>query len=77
MQPLTKSKGGNMELKELKSKSNRIDEEQKLLVVQTFLKNEELYSGKSDSWNLRITADELGMRKDDVAEILSEALDEE
>lgn len=77
MQPLTKSKGGNMELKELKSKSNRTDEEQKLLVVQTFLKNEELYSGKSDSWNLRITADELGMRKDDVAEILSEALDEE
>ena len=66
-----------MELKELKSKSNRTDEEQKLLVVQTFLKNEELYSGKSDSWNLRITADELGMRKDDVAEILSEALDEE
>lgn len=77
MQPPIKSKGGHMDLIALRRKSNLNDEEQKLLVVQTFLKNEELYSGKSDSWNLRITADELGMRKDDVAEILSEALDEE
>jgi len=47
------------------------------LAKQTFEKNEELYKGKSDQWLIRVTADELGMRKDDLCDILSECYGEE
>lgn len=41
-------------------------------VVNTFKKNEDLYKGKSDKFIIRITADELGIRKDDLCDILAE-----
>lgn len=40
------------------------------MVVDKFEKNTNLYSGKSVAWCLRITADELSMKLDEVREIL-------
>lgn len=41
-------------------------------VITTFEKNVELYKGKSLTWNVRITADELKIGKDELCEILDE-----
>lgn len=41
-------------------------------VITTFEKNVELYKGKSLTWNVRITADELKINKDLLCEILDE-----
>ena len=40
------------------------------LAVSTFEKNNELYSGKSIAWNVRVTADELEIKKDELLDIL-------
>lgn len=61
-----------MSLKDfIKPKSIRAEDFQ-AHAVQTFEKNVELYKGKSLSWNTRITADELGIKKDELCEILDE-----
>lgn len=39
-------------------------------IVNTFEKNMELYKGKSLNWNVRVTADELEITKDELCEIL-------
>ena len=39
-------------------------------IVNTFEKNMELYKGKSLNWNVRVTADELDITKDELCEIL-------
>lgn len=52
-----------------------MNEEQKR-VVTLFKQNEKTYKGKSDKFLLRITADELGMDKDSVMEILAEHYEE-
>lgn len=47
-----------------------IDEDLIENTVATYEKNCELYKGKSLTWCVRITADELGMKKDTLCEIL-------
>lgn len=56
-----------------KSEKPEINEEEfKEKVITTFEKNVELYKGKSLTWNVRITADELKIPKDELCEILDE-----
>ena len=64
-----------MNLKEMLSSStirNNQDAEDEVvnLVVDTYEKTATKYQGKSIAWNLRITADELSMKQEDVREIL-------
>lgn len=53
-----------------KAKIDAQDEEQVEKIVKTFEKNMELYAGKSLTWNVRVTADELGITKDELCETL-------
>lgn len=53
-----------------KAKIDAQDEEQVEKIVKTFEKNMELYTGKSLTWNVRVTADELGITKDELCETL-------
>lgn len=64
-----------MNLKKMLSSStirNNQDAEDEVvnLVVNTYEKTATEYQGKSIAWNLRITADELRMKQEDVREIL-------
>lgn len=53
------------------TKNNREERDEVVdIVVSTYEKIAEKYSGKSIAWNLRITADELSMKQEDVREIL-------
>ena len=46
------------------------------IAVSVFEKNANtLYKNKSMTWNLRVTADELGIRKDELCEILEKYYD--
>lgn len=45
-------------------------------VIEAFEKNVALYKGHSDNWNIRITADELGIPKDVLCAILEEHYDQ-
>ena len=40
--------------------------------VMVYEKNMYQYKGKSMTWIIRITADELGMKKDDLCEVLDD-----
>lgn len=56
----------------IKAKMN-YDSDDELFIekaVKVFEKNTELYKGKSLAWNIRISADELNIRKDELLELL-------
>jgi hypothetical protein len=53
----------------IKPKEKGIDKDK---AIEVYEKNVDLYKGKSTTMLLMITADELGMRKDDLMDILQE-----
>ena len=61
-----------MGLRDVIRKDPELDEDMVQNAVQTYEKNMYQYKGKSMNWIIRITADELGMRKDDLCEVLDE-----
>jgi len=56
-------------------KEVKIDEELVDNVVSTYERNVDKYKGKSLTWYVRITADELGIKKDLLCDILDEYYD--
>lgn len=48
------------------------NEETREQCVDVFEKNTELYKGKSLTWVVRVTADELGITKDELCEALDQ-----
>lgn len=59
-----------MGLRDVIRKDPELDEDMIQHAVDVYEKNVCLYKDKSMTWVIRITADELGMRKDDLCEVL-------
>lgn len=59
-----------MGLRDVIRKDPELDEDLIQNAVLTYEKNMCQYKGKSMNWIIRITADELGMKKDDLCEVL-------
>ena len=66
-------RGGIMALRDFIKPKQKIDTDNEEVIeriVTTFEKNMELYKDKSLNWNVRVTADELEITKDELCEIL-------
>jgi hypothetical protein len=61
-----------MGLRDVIRKDPELDEDMVQNAVDTYEKNMYQYKGKSMTWIIRITADELGMKKDDLCEVLDD-----
>lgn len=61
-----------MGLRDVIRKDPELDEDLIQNAVDTYEKNMYQYKGKSLNWIVRITADELGMKKDDLCEVLDD-----
>lgn len=61
-----------MQLREIRRKVNPEDEGIRRLAMETYEKNLELYKGKSEQWMIRVTADELAMKKETLCQLLEE-----
>lgn len=61
-----------MKLSDLRKKDKNQNNDKEFIakVVQTFEKNEEQYNKNSTKWIIRITADELNIKQDDLITIL-------
>lgn len=61
-----------MGLRDVIRKDPELDEDMIQHAVDTYEKNIYQYKGKSMNWVIRITADELGMKKDTLCEVLDD-----